>query len=75
MNAGRGVATDKPLLQRGARCAELELLLHCAGADTVNADHVAMLVQEELALGRLGRRCGVPWPRADPAPHGGWRVP
>jgi len=48
MNAGRGVATDKPLFPHGARCAELELLLHCAGADAVNADRVAMLVQKKL---------------------------
>lgn len=30
------------------RCAELELLLHCAGADAVNGDYVGMLVQKVL---------------------------
>ncbi len=31
-----------------ARCAELELLLHCADADAVNGDRLRMLVQRDL---------------------------
>ena len=36
-----------------ARCAEVELLLHCAVADAGNGDHVVKLVQQGLDWGAL----------------------